>query len=1165
MKKVILLSLFFSSLSFSDDIEIYLGGQVSSKPNVMFIMDTSRSMSRYERDRSGIGGYNPNIRYEVPLNGYDPDGLYLSRPAGALYDGDGSTDTEIRAIRNNRIHPNALICNEAKDAINRSGVYSGKMKYWEKGRGWRGPDGPLGFSELINTNMNPGNIVRCENQPNRFNGHDYKYLANDFRDQDNPYTDNWFRHLPFAWSGVSELYTRAFSGNFLNYQIAKQDDGSFEYSRIVIARKAIRQALSEVANTNVGLMKFDTSSFFDGGQGGWVDQPIGPIENVRDAFTNKLDSYFTWGSTPVEESLHEAFLYMTGKTPKYGLNTYSRIPGNRIDRSQLIDRGLIISDIGGYYRHTPSVPESLSGSLYAKPAVSECTSSSILLFTDGLPQNDRSSNSDIRNIVRDTAFPNWGNLNKSCSGDGYCADELAYHMANTDMYPNVDGKQVITTHVVGGFLDNLSSSEQATADNILGNIAKSGGGNYYRASDYEGIKDAVVRTLLDIKEQNSSFTSPTIAVDSFNRLKSSNQIYFSMFEPSKESNWKGNLKRYGLDGDENIIDADGHIAVDDSTGSFLKSARSFWTSPGNNDGNDVKLGGMSNQLELERRIYTSLNGSSLTRVGSTLNQNLLYPSSFDANYLSRLRNWIAGKNADGSVRREIEDPLHSRPVVLNYPGNNTIAFIGTNSGYLHAFDVNDPKEVFAFIPKELLQNPDRYLTPVSGDKVYGLDGPISYWHDDKNLNGQVDGADKVILYVAMRRGGHSYYALDITDFDSPELVWMIHGKYPDDAKNKPGVSSGFSKLGQTWSKLIPAEINWLGERKTVLFAGGGYDSAEDGTTLSGPNSRLEHDLGTTIYIIDAQTGDLLWDASKDASIEPGHDLESAFAADLTVVDRNSDGLVDMLYAADVGGRIWRFDINPQHKDKAEFAKGGIIADVNSGAGSGNRRFYTSPDISYFYNGGNDFILISIGSGYRAHPLSRTNSDYFFMLKDHSAKVTPSNYTTVGFSDLKDWGAESHLGWRYDLPRSAEKVLNPSVTFNGRVFFAGYQPSNSGGAGNGAACLPDIGTSKLYSFDIHSKGKASPEIADPVIPGMPPIQIRTHHTPPTSGGDDGSGGSNDKAGQCMTSSTKTLVGLVSIKQEKDPVCDVVIKRYWRELQNIPKQTDDSEDGDDDENP
>lgn len=1141
MKKFLFSFFAIASFAVADDVEIYQGAASGATPNILLVMDTSRSMSRYERDN--LGEYDPEITYEKPLNGYDPEGIYLSLRS----QGTGFSDTEVAEIRRKRIHPDSIACQDIQDRLDETGVYASGIYYW--GGGFAG-----GWNGLRTIEYDRNNAIICLNQ-SRYT-HLGKTYSNLRRGTSSPFTnatswrDGKFIGIP------TRIYSRVFTGNYLNYQLAKNNwTGEFLYSRMVIARHAAKQALSKIdQDVNIGLMRFDSY-----GDGGFVDMAISPLADSKDDFADKVNSYFTWGGTPLEETYHEAYLYLTGQTPKYGLSSYSRISGGRPDRSAILDPGFILSDPGGKYELTPSTPASLKDSTtYKQPPVSECTNSSIILFTDGMPQADTASNNSIQTLIKDVNLKE--SMDRNCSGDGACMDELAYYMANNDMYPDIDGEQTISTHVIAGFMDGTqSTSGKQTVNGFMEDIASAGDGFYTAANDSAKIEEAILRAVNDVESKAATFTSPTVAVNSFNRLESSDEVYFSLFEPSATNDWRGNLKRYTIAG-QGIMDVENKDAVDPDTGTFFDSARSFWTPEGYPDGSDVKLGGMANRLKLERKIFTNLSGTSLIRAGQNIDPSRLHAAESSSEYITKLRNWIAGKNADESVRLELEDPLHSQPVIINYGAGKSVAFIGTNSGYLHAFDVNDstPAELFAFIPGELLHNPDQYMTPrlAGTPKVYGLDGPISYWHNDLNLNGQVDGADSVYLYVAMRRGGHSYYALNVTNPASPKLIWKVHGKYPAGTKNAPLTSVGFDNLGQTWSKLVPAEIIWQGQRRVVLFAGAGYDPKEDGTSLNGPSDRLNHDIGTTIYIIDAETGALLWDAEKHADLEIGHRMTSAFANNLALIDRDSNGFVDMFYASDIGGRIWRFDLNSEHKTQNDFARGGIIADVYSGSGSGNRRFFNAPDISYFSQVNDDFILISIGSGYRAHPLSRSNEDYHFLIKDHDALVSPSEYTTTNFSELQDWGANSDKGWRYKLPRSAEKVLNPSVTYNGTVFFTAYQPVNKfdpDGSALQNACKPDVGSSKLYSLNVKSTLTSPddiepPYIATPEIPGIPPVTIPPHKPTVDPENDDGSSPPHGKGADCKKSGTLTMVGLVSIENQKTPRCDVVVREYWKEVAN-----------------
>ena len=63
----------------------------------------------------------------------------------------------------------------------------------------------------------------------------------------------------------------------------------------------------------------------------------------------------------------------------------------------------------------------------------------------------------------------------------------------------------------------------------------------------------------------------------------------------------------------------------------------------------------------------------------------------------------------------------------------------------------------------------------AGNKIYGLDGPITYWYNDQNPNGLVDNSEKVYLYVGMCRA--DIVMLSISSPDNPTPAWKKHGSH----------------------------------------------------------------------------------------------------------------------------------------------------------------------------------------------------------------------------------------------------------------------------------------------------------------------------------------------------------------------------------------------------
>lgn len=1052
MKKLFALSLIFmlanTPIAIADDIEIFTGTGSVKDSNVLFILDTSGSMNDPEtltRPPYDSSTVYDNSKYQFNSNLY-----YLYKPFNSL-------DAVASNIRQNDVAESQIICTSALSAAKNTGTYTGRtrIKGNTTNNKWWGPRYFLG-------------IDQNEHNDKTINSTDTSLTV------DCGETSGWAGWLPpLPYTGY---FARLYSGNYLNY-LAVEGESDVTTTRMAIMKRAAKDAIGSLSeNVNIGLMRFNTDS-----DGGRVIAAMQPARDNLQTLSNAIDSLTPNGGTPLSETMYEAGLYMTSQTAKYSARTGS---GNN-----------------------KSIPEAFAAGSNTQFKIPDLSNScgivnKIVLFTDGAPSEDNSANEDIENQLSglnlahktvainnpcatdDSGLPAYKTDGSFAGIHGHCMEEAAFALYE---------KYGIITDTIGGF----SGTQAVETKEKLENTAKAGGGSFASASSYDTVRDAFQNSAVEALEAPSTFTAPAIAVSSYNSLQLSNELYYAVFAPNDTGAWAGNLKRYSIS-DKGIVDKKGKIAIA-ANGFFDDLAVSLWSDTV--DGSDVRKGGAAEQFGnvTTRNIKMLDTSGNLIQVTPerilSLNNNLLglgdsgiadavlnTDNGTTITYKEGVANWISGLTQDGtSNRQEMEDAIHSRPIVINYSNNQSIVFIGTNGGYLHAFDTSNGHEVFSLIPHELLPNAlgyvDRSRTSAQ-NKIYGLDGAITYWHNDINLNGIVDGDDTVYLYVGMRRGGHSYYAFDITKPDSPSLLWQKHGNYLNNNKNIPTVSDGYSRLGQTWSSLKPALVKWKNKNTVVLFAGGGYDPAEDSSSAT----RLEHTTGNTVYMIDALSGNVLWNAYDDVA-GASSEMKSSFPSDIAPVDRNNDGYVDLLYAADVGGRLWRFDLI----SKSNTFTGGVIADINSSESNGiseNRRFYVSPDVSFInttrptqviLDDGtiktvyvkDSFLLVSIGSGYRAHPLSEDVNDHFYLIKDMYGRDFPTSYTKINVSDLAEWTSadatdevKSKHGWYFDPPIVGEKIMSPSLTLNGVVTFSTFAKGDDNAE---VSCTGNLGNSRQYQF------------------------------------------------------------------------------------------------------
>jgi len=1031
------LALLSGTPAFADDTELLLinpDPSTNPKPNVMFILDTSGSMTTTESTRQ------PYDSVQTYGGLCDTNSIYWTDvDVLPICDGAG-TNTQW-------IYKTSFQCDFASNQILGIGSFTNTMVQYRDG----GKDGSgTGASkwQYIAPGYN-SEVIECQADSGvHGDGRPTFLWADAGTNLSDPFTDNPKSELSWGSAPRNLSYT-FYDGNYLNW---KNNPTIVTLSRTAIMKEVTKKVLSSVRNLNVGLMRFNET------EGGPVILGITDLDSNRTAVMNAIDSLPADGYTPLSEVMYENALYWRGMPAHYGE---------------------LISETAT----DPNALASKEPEVYQQPTWDVCAKNYNVLLTDGQPNKNEDE------LVLIPSLPNYASAlgRSSCDAygtDGDCLDDVAEYLSVEDIDTNTPGIQNVTTHTIG-FTINLQIMEDTAFDS---------GGQYFLADDVD---------------KSLSFSAPAVSVNTFNRTQNLNDMYLTMFGAKSKAHWPGNLKKYKItnqivvDAAGNpILDANGDIqlkptitdssgleAVDPSTGFFYDTAKSFWTA-GGADGNDVNLGGAAKQLPLpgNRNLYTNNSGTVLSS-----GTNLLTPSNAGAftaadfglsgadgePTIDEIIRWARGEdirnednNTATNVRYAMGDPLHSQPAAIVYGGSPTnpdvVVYTATNDGYLHATNGSTGDELWSFVPKELLSNFTRlFFDPNSKYKQYGIDGNVVPVVKDANNNGIVDGSDFVYLIFGMRRGGTTYYALDVTNKNSPELLWTAN--YPE--------------IGESWSTPVVTrmDINTgsLNADKAVVVLGGGYDTVHDTTA----HPVADDGAGAGIHILDLVTGARLWRAGKDSGAElrldiTGREMNRAIPNEVRVIDLNGDGLADRMYASDIAGQVWRFDIT-NGEAPSTLVAGGIIARVGaeglSAPGSADtRRFYNSPDTSLFLDKiqNRRYIAISIGTGYRAHPFDLSAADRFYSIRDGDVftKLSQSEYDTYNIATDGDFIevsgtkqsilSSSDRGWKFTLP-SNQKILADSITFNNEIFFVAFSPDSNAAA----SCSAGRGTNFLYRVSV----------------------------------------------------------------------------------------------------
>ncbi len=1048
----------------ADDTELFIYNNFESagQPNVLFILDNSALQDSLVLSQPN---YNSSTTYDQ-YAGCDRNRIYWTTTGRAP----DCSET------NNWFLESALRCAAAEEALAAAGYYTGRMAQYDAtdgsgGRRWEN------ISDAFNDR-----VIECQDDAG---------LHGDGIDTTNLYATDGGTDAGGSWGPESdkirwgraptnETYT-IFDGNWLNWN---ESPVLTERAVLEILQDVTNDVLASVNGINVGLMYFNanTNNSNDGGSVGAAMGDVG--RNRRDGtFATTIQGLSPTGFTPTSETLYEAVQYFSGRDVAYGRNSVAT-----------------------------SIVSGSNPKQYISPLDIACQKNYVVLLTDNVPTNDEAADGLITDLVdegggtfaelvthgddglndgvevsaastpRGTCDVETWPADPEHSG-GECLDDLAELLQKGD-WSDQPGQQNVTTHAIGFTIDLP----------VLEDAAIRGGGDYYSVNDAVGLASALTSIISNVKEVNISFTAPTVAVNSFNRTQTLSDLFISVFRPTGTAHWHGNLKKYRVDaGTAEILDMlvenPDKPAVDPATGFFrngdpvthVGGAQSFWSSVV--DGNDVELGGAANLIPTTRRVLTHVSGTDLTLVDGTANAvtDVLTDALLDIGEVNitvqevvDFINGIDTPDTDGDsdhsdARTQMGDPFHSQPASVVYgPGlRDGLIFVGTNDGYLHAIDLETGVEQWAFIPPEFLgMQVDLYKDFSVTSKSYGIDGDIRV-QIVADSDGLIEPGEKVYLFFGAGRGGQFYYALDVSNPESPQFLWKLDGD------TLPGLGYTMSAPMPTRIDVADAPANADNPDQLVLVLGGGYELDQDNSALTTDTT------GNSIYIVDSESGALLWHGSYDGTHKDfnlsGRSMNYSIPGRVRVVDMDGNGFADRLYAGDMGGQVWRFDIT-NGEPAASLINGGVIASLGGAANSGPtnvRRFYNAPDVAFINTPTGSFMHVGIGSGHRGHPLDLVVQDYFYALRDSAAPLTQTLFDTrpvIQHSELALVSGSSTVastgGWKFALDVggwNGEKVLAEGRTFANQVIFSTFSPTVSAVDG----CQPALGTNRTYVVSVYN--------------------------------------------------------------------------------------------------
>ncbi len=340
---------------------------------------------------------------------------------------------------------------------------------------------------------------------------------------------------------------------------------------------------------------------------------------------------------------------------------------------------------------------------------------------------------------------------------------------------------------------------------------------------------------------------------------------------------------------------------------------------------------------------------------------------------------------------------------------------------LHAFDDATGNEMFAYVPQALYRSDNTGLGALSYQ-----DGALPafqhhFYVDSSPKVVDVDfgagsGDWRSLLIGGLGKGGHSYYAIDVTDPASftdeatvaKKIVWEFSDPDMGYSYGKPIVTKTHnSAWGNKWVVIIPA----------------GYNNA------SGEGK---------LFFVDAASGTLLKTMSTGAGSGTtpsglGH------IAGYTLDFRNQ--MTEQVYGGDLLGNFWRFDISDPNDSKWKVQQLATLTDP----GGTPQPVTTPPQIEIDVTNGVDrWVFVGTGKLYHESDLSNMQIQTMYAIRDGTTTVPQTRATVLSRADLKAVTDATGLdgkpdnGWYDDLPAGQRIVVPPQAALS-TVAYAGTSP------------------------------------------------------------------------------------------------------------------------------
>ncbi len=675
------------------------------------------------------------------------------------------------------------------------------------------------------------------------------------------------------------------------------------------------------------------------------------------------------------------------------------------------------------------------------PIPESCNKNYLVMLTDGLPSVDKNGNpsADVTKNLNDVVKQ---------------AEDLLNSPAKVKSY------------IVGFAMPYGVNPEQ------LNIIAEAGGTNTaYYADDPESLDAAFAAIFQNIAAQVEG-ASASVTADS-SSLQTSSSIFQAKFDGN---GWTGDLVKLSLTNSGAVGNAIWKAA--EKLDAKLPDSRAILTyKPSNNKGIPFRWPVSENspsETELDTQQISALNKNSTDLV-----------DHYGQARLEFLRGDSTNEGPNGlkfrARKSKLGDIVNSAPTFVGPPSKNIadpsyiafktakanrkpVVYVGANDGMLHGFNANTGQELFGYVPAALYEHLPK-LTARNYTHRYFVDSSPNvqdvYWGTSW----------KSILVSGMGHGAKGIFALNVTNpntFKETKANNVVRFEFPKANTN----STQSAEVGYISGRIPIVKLN-TGQYAAIF--GNGYNACGSGKA--------------SLFIVNIQNGNVI----KRISTGVGNPSSPNGLANPVAVDIDGNETVDYVYAGDLQGNLWKFNLSGASKGSWKrqyklFAAGEPITQT--------------PTVSK-HPEGDYMVYFGTGKYMENSDINNVSPNKFYGIWDHfNSTVKHSNLITQTVTSTTNINGKSYRlvsqntvdytsnnpdkGWYLSLPLQGERSVSDAVLTGGKVIFNTLTPSFGTCSTGGNSWLMELDylTGGMLGFQaLDTNGDNLVDSTDTIVGGL----------------------------------------------------------------------------------